>query len=103
MILSIYQVDAFTDQIFSGNPAAVCPLEFWPSDELLQNIASENNLSETAFFRKKDNLFEIRWFTPVAEVEFCFPVLRAQFRGERRSGNRFGTHFAGTILGASSE
>lgn len=71
MILPIYQVDAFTDQIFSGNPAAVCPLDYWPEDELLQNIAAENNLSETAFFKKRDDLFEIRWFTPVAEVELC--------------------------------
>ena len=71
MIIPIYQVDAFTDRLFSGNPAAVCPLDFWPSDEILQNIAAENNLSETAFFKKRDNLFEIRWFTPLAEVELC--------------------------------
>jgi len=67
----MYQVDAFTDRLFSGNPAAVCPLDFWPSDDILQNIASENNLSETAFFKKKNKTFEIRWFTPVAEVELC--------------------------------
>ena len=71
MIIPIYQVDAFTDQIFSGNPAAVCPLDFWPADELLQQIAAENNLSETAFFKKRGDLFEIKWFTPVAEVELC--------------------------------
>ncbi len=71
MIIPIYQVDAFSDCLFSGNPAAVCPLDFWPSNTVLQNIAAENNLSETAFFRKRDNLFEIRWFTPVAEVELC--------------------------------
>jgi PhzF family phenazine biosynthesis protein len=71
MIIPIYQVDAFTNQLFSGNPAAVCPLEFWLSDEILQNIAAENNLSETAFFKKRDNLFEIRWFTPLTEVELC--------------------------------
>lgn len=71
MIIPIYQVDAFTDRLFAGNPAAVCPLEFWPSDEILQNIAAENNLSETAFFKKRDHLFEIRWFTPLAEVELC--------------------------------
>ncbi len=71
MIFPIYQVDAFTDQLFSGNPAAVCPLDLWPSDDILQNIAAENNLSETAFFRKKDHLYEIRWFTPLAEVELC--------------------------------
>jgi len=71
MIIPIYQIDAFTDRLFSGNPAAVCPLDFWPSNEVLQNIAAENNLSETAFFKKRDNLFEIRWFTPLAEVELC--------------------------------
>ena len=71
MIIPVYQVDAFTDSLFSGNPAAVCPLDFWPSDDILQNIAAENNLSETAFFKKRDNLFEIRWFTPLAEVELC--------------------------------
>jgi PhzF family phenazine biosynthesis protein len=71
MIIPIYQVDAFTDSLFAGNPAAVCPLEFWPSVDILQNIAAENNLSETAFFKKKDNIFEIRWFTPLAEVELC--------------------------------
>ena len=71
MIIPIYQVDAFTDRLFSGNPAAVCPLEFWPSDDVLLNIAAENNLPETAFFKKRDRLFEIRWFTPVAEVELC--------------------------------
>ncbi len=71
MIIPIYQVDAFSDQLFSGNPAAVCPLDFWPADNILQNIAAENNLSETAFFRKKDKFFEIRWFTPTAEIELC--------------------------------
>jgi len=71
MIIPIYQVDAFTDQLFSGNPAAVCPLDFWPSDEILQNIAAENNLPETVFFKKRDQLYEIRWFTPLAEVELC--------------------------------
>jgi len=71
MIIPVYQVDAFTDRLFSGNPAAVCPLEFWPPDDILQNIAAENNLSETVFFKNKDQLFEIRWFTPVSEVELC--------------------------------
>ena len=71
MIIPIYQVDAFTDNLFSGNPAAVCPLDFWLSDDILQNIATENNLSETAFFKKRDDIFEIRWFTPLAEVELC--------------------------------
>lgn len=67
----IYQVDAFTDKVFSGNPAAVCPLKEWLSDELLQKIASENNLAETAFYVKQDNLYKIRWFTPMVEVDLC--------------------------------
>lgn len=71
MIIPIYQVDAFTDRLFSGNPAAVCSLEFWPPDDILQNIAAENNLSETVFFKKEAEIFEVRWFTPVAEVELC--------------------------------
>ena len=71
--MKIYQVDSFTDTLFSGNPAAVCPLEGeWLSDELMQKIAFENNLSETAFVLKKDEgSWAIRWFTPVDEVELC--------------------------------
>ena len=64
MKIPIYQVDAFTDHIFGGNPAAVCPLNEWIEPSLMQKIAEENNLSETAFFVPKDNYFEIRWFTP---------------------------------------
>ena len=71
MELDIYQVDAFTDEAFKGNPAAVVPLEKWLPDETLQNIAFENNLSETAFFVKQDNNFHIRWFTPTTEVDLC--------------------------------
>lgn len=66
-----YQVDAFTTRIFGGNPAAVCPLDAWLEDNLLQAIAAENNLSETAFFVKTRNGFHLRWFTPVAEVDLC--------------------------------
>ena len=71
MKIPIYQVDAFTSQVFRGNPAAVCPLEYWLEDHLLLSIAAENNLSETAFFLKKDDYFEIRWFTPKVEVNLC--------------------------------
>ncbi len=71
MNLKIYQVDAFTDKIFGGNPAAVCPLEQWLPDVLLQQIATENNLSETAFYIKKDDEYHIRWFTPNIEVDLC--------------------------------
>ncbi len=67
----IYQVDAFTDKIFGGNPAAVCPLNKWLSDDLLQKIAMENNLAETAFYVKKENEYQIRWFTPTVEVDLC--------------------------------
>ena len=67
----IYQVDAFTDKLFGGNPAAVVPLEKWMSEDLMQKIAAENNLSETAFYVKDRGRFEIRWFTPVAEVSLC--------------------------------
>jgi PhzF family phenazine biosynthesis protein len=71
MNIPIYQVDAFTDKLFGGNPAAVCPLEDWLDPEIMQHIAAENNLSETAFFMKKENIFELRWFTPKIEVELC--------------------------------
>ncbi len=66
-----YQVDAFATRIFEGNPAAVCPLDAWLDDSLLQAIAAENNLSETAFFVKSESGFQLRWFTPVAEVDLC--------------------------------
>lgn len=71
MNLKIYQVDAFTDNIFSGNPAAVCPLDAWLPDHLMQNIALENNLSETAFYVKAGDEYHIRWFTPTVEVDLC--------------------------------
>lgn len=71
MKLPIYQVDAFTSKLFSGNPAAVCPLEYWLEEKVMQSIAAENNLAETAFFVKKENYFELRWFTPEAEVDLC--------------------------------
>nr|AIA13463.1 Phenazine biosynthesis-like protein [uncultured bacterium] len=71
MNLTIYQVDAFTKQVFAGNPAAVCPLDEWLPAETMQRIALENNLSETAFFVKKDGVYEIRWFTPTIEIDLC--------------------------------
>lgn len=71
MKLQLFQVDAFTNTLFSGNPAAVCPLESWLSEELMQKIAAENNLAETAFFVKEAEGFRIRWFTPTAEVDLC--------------------------------
>ena len=71
MNLTIYQVDAFTSEVFKGNPAAICPLDEWLDAELMQKIALENNLAETAFFVKKDDVYEIRWFTPTVEVNLC--------------------------------
>lgn len=67
----IYQIDAFADRVFAGNPAAVCPLQEWLPDSLLQQIAMENNLSETAFYVKERDRYQIRWFTPRVEVDLC--------------------------------
>jgi PhzF family phenazine biosynthesis protein len=71
MDLYLYQVDAFASKLFEGNPAAVCPLDEWLPDDVMQNIATENNLSETAFFVPKGDDFHIRWFTPASEVHLC--------------------------------
>jgi PhzF family phenazine biosynthesis protein len=71
MKINIYQIDAFTESVFGGNPAAVCILDNWIDDKLMQNIAAENNLSETAFAVKKNNTYEIRWFTPTVEIDLC--------------------------------
>ncbi|HZQ52853.1 MAG TPA: PhzF family phenazine biosynthesis protein [Bryobacteraceae bacterium] len=71
MELPLFQVDAFTDSLFSGNPAAICPLENWLPDATLQAIATENNLSETAFFVRNSHRFQLRWFTPGCEVDLC--------------------------------
>jgi PhzF family phenazine biosynthesis protein len=73
MQLPMYQVDAFTDELFAGNPAAVCPLSAWLPDETLHNIAQENNLSETAFTvpAGAPGTYALRWFTPTVEVDLC--------------------------------
>ena len=71
MKLKMYQIDAFTDKIFGGNPAAVCPLEAWLPDKLMQSIAKENNLAETAFYIPDKEEYLIRWFTPAVEVDLC--------------------------------
>jgi len=71
MKLPIFQIDAFTDKLFSGNPAAVIVLKDWIDDALMQQIALENNLAETAFIVPSDNHHEIRWFTPMSEVDLC--------------------------------
>ena len=71
MELDIYQIDAFTDRLFGGNPAAVCPLKEWIDVPLMQRIAAENNLAETAFFVKNKDGYEIRWFMPHDEIDLC--------------------------------
>ncbi len=71
MELDLYQIDAFANRPFEGNPAAVIPLKAWVPDNIMQSIAEENNLSETAFFVPTENGFHIRWFTPSTEVDLC--------------------------------
>jgi predicted PhzF superfamily epimerase YddE/YHI9 len=71
MQLPLYQIDAFASRVFGGNPAAVCPVESWPADAVLQAIAAENNLSETAFFLREEEGYHLRWFTPAQEVDLC--------------------------------
>ena len=77
MELSIFQIDAFADRVFGGNPAAICLLDSWVPDDVMQAIAAENNLAETAFFVAADSkdtdgvCYDLRWFTPTLEVELC--------------------------------
>lgn len=71
MSIPLYQVDSFTDRLFSGNPAAVCPLDAWPEDGWMQAVAAENNLSETAFLVGGGGRYGLRWFTPTTEVDLC--------------------------------
>ncbi|TFH26528.1 MAG: PhzF family phenazine biosynthesis protein [Bacteroidia bacterium] len=68
---TLYQVDAFASEVFKGNPAAVCICDHWPERKVMQQVANENNLSETAFAVPANNCYEIRWFTPQMEVELC--------------------------------
>jgi predicted PhzF superfamily epimerase YddE/YHI9 len=71
MQVPLFQVDAFTGRLFGGNPAAVCPLQEWLDDAVLQAIARENNLSETAYFVHRGDRYDLRWFTPAMEVDLC--------------------------------
>ena len=71
MTIPIYQADAFTDKLFGGNPAAICPLTEWLPDQVMQKIAIENNLAETAFLVKTGNGYKLRWFTPEYEIDLC--------------------------------
>ena len=71
MKLPVYIADAFTDKLFGGNPAAVCPLQDWLPEKTMQSLAAENNLSETTFIIEEDDHYRIRWFTPATEVKLC--------------------------------
>ena len=103
MSLPVFHVDAFTARPFAGNPAAVCPLAGWLDDGLLQAVAAENNLSETAFFVPGGDHYELRWFTPRCEVKLCghatlaaaFVVLQVLEAG--RDSVRFETRFSGAL------
>jgi PhzF family phenazine biosynthesis protein len=103
MRIPIYQIDAFADGPFTGNPAAVCPLDGWLPADVMQAIAAENNLSETAFFVPEGDGYRLRWFTPTVEVDLCghatlaaaFVVLRSI--APERGSIRFFTEKAGTL------
>ena len=103
MKIPIYQVDAFASAVFSGNPAAVCLLDAWLDDGVLQSIAAENNLSETAFLVSRGEMFELRWFTPAAEVALCGHATLAaakvlfDLRGWKEPEIRFQTRQRGTL------
>jgi predicted PhzF superfamily epimerase YddE/YHI9 len=103
MEIRLFQVDAFTARTFGGNPAAVCPLDGWLDDATLQAIATENNLSETAFFVPRGEHFELRWFTPVAEIDLAgHPTLAAAYvildiLEPQRDGIRFETRKSGML------
>jgi len=105
MKIPIYQADAFTDKLFGGNPAAVCPLEDWLSDELMQQIATENNLSETAYLVKDNDQYHIRWFTPGTEVDLCGHATLASahilFSLPGHSGNKISFHSKSGVLTVS--
>jgi PhzF family phenazine biosynthesis protein len=104
MKIQFYQVDAFASNVFSGNPAAVCLLGEWLGDEVLQGIAAENNLSETAFLVKRGAYFDLRWFTPAVEVALCGHATLAsayvlyQHFGWPEASVRFKTRHAGELL-----
>jgi predicted PhzF superfamily epimerase YddE/YHI9 len=103
MRLPIYQVDAFADSLFGGNPAAVCPLPGWLPDATMQAIAAENNLAETAFFVREGGDYALRWFTPTVEVDLCGHATLAsgevvfRFLEPQRESVSFRTLKAGTL------
>jgi PhzF family phenazine biosynthesis protein len=96
MKLKLYQADAFAENVFGGNPAAVCPLTEWLPDRMMQNIAMENNLSETAFYVKRGDFYELRWFTPTTEVDLCghatLAAAHVLFHHENHQGNEIHFH-----------
>lgn len=104
MRIPFYQIDAFTDAVFSGNPAGVCPLEAWLPAELMQKIALENNLSETAFFVRRGDAFDLRWFTPTMEVDLCGHATLASafvlynFLGYTEDAVHFSTQHSGALV-----
>jgi PhzF family phenazine biosynthesis protein len=103
MRLLIYQVDAFADKLFGGNPAAICPLPQWLPDATMQAIAAENNLAETAFFVREGADYTLRWFTPAVEVDLCGHATLASahivfsFLEPKRESVNFQTLKAGTL------
>lgn len=103
MKLNLYQVDAFTKTVFGGNPAAICPLDDWLTDQEMQKIAMENNLAETAFFVSKNDQYEIRWFTPSVEVDLCghatLAAAHVLFKHLHHEGNiiQFFSHRSGQL------
>jgi PhzF family phenazine biosynthesis protein len=104
MRLPIYQIDAFADRVFAGNPAAVVPLDEWLPDATLQAIAAENNLSETAFFVRQGETYALRWFTPMVEVDLCGHATLAsayvvfRFLEPQRRRISFETRKSGTLV-----
>jgi PhzF family phenazine biosynthesis protein len=102
--IPIYQADAFTDKLFGGNPAAICPLDEWLPDETMQKIAIENNLAETAFFVKNDTGYKLRWFTPEYEIDLCGHATLASAHilftqlGHKQDEIHFETVKAGTLI-----
>lgn len=101
--LRFFQVDCFTDRPFAGNPAAVVPLPAWLPDDLLQAIAAESNLSDTAFFVSRGEVFDLRWFTPATEVRLCGHATLAtafvlyQCLGYAGDSVRFDTRYSGRL------
>lgn len=102
--IPLFQVDAFSDQVFRGNPAAICPLNEWLPDDLMQQIAMENNLAETAFYVQQTDHVEIRWFTPTVEVDLCghatLAAAHVLFSIYKVAGDmiRFYSHRSGELL-----